>query len=242
VTATARAATRQPRERLSESRPSRRSGPLRRPRSFPTRRSHGVADNRSLNLLGATRTDRQKHVALIDADLRIADHCPDWPPRVPRLASRHAIPLLQVPASAAALVNPDQALSRHRSGRPRSAVPDRPAGANGQPRLRRPDQVIAGDGNGPGHCAHRSVAARLNPDQPQPCSGNTTGRHFRHSVGDCVPTGDLRLGARLAHGFVGRCGCGGQRAVRPGFGFGRYWVGRPAMRQRTSKPSSVPGQ
>jgi hypothetical protein len=92
VTATARAATRQPRERLSESRPSRRSGPLRRPRSFPTRQSRGAAVNRSLNLLSATRIDRQKHVALIGADLRIADHCPDWPPRVPRLASRHAIP------------------------------------------------------------------------------------------------------------------------------------------------------
>jgi hypothetical protein len=73
---------------------------------------------RSLNLLGATRIDRQKHVALIGADLRIADHCPDWPPRVPRLASRHAIPLLQVPASAAALVNPDLALSRHDSVAP----------------------------------------------------------------------------------------------------------------------------
>jgi hypothetical protein len=216
VTATVRTATRRPRERLFESRPSRRSGPRRRPRSIPHPQSHGAADNRSLNLLGATRIDHQKPVALIEADLRIVDHCSDWPPRVPRLASRHAIPrgvpgsgdashdrsrsrslvpprrpqrpgrggrpelrtvpqrrqqllLLRASTGAAALVNPQLALSVSRRSRT--------ASANGGPRLRRPDHVIAGDGNGPGHCAHRSVADSLNPDQPQPCSGNTTESH-----------------------------------------------------------------
>jgi hypothetical protein len=242
VTATARAATRQPQERQFESRRCRRSGghPRRRTRSLPTRRSRGVAENPSLYLLGTTQTDCQKHVVPIDADLPIAAHCSDWPPCVPRLASRDAVPLLRVPA--AAFVNPDLALSRHRLGRPRWAVPDRPPEANAQPRLRLSDRVAAGNGNGPGHCAHRSVADSLNLDQPQPCSGNTTRRHLSHSVGDCFPTGDHRLGALPASGFVGRGGCGGRRAVRPGFGFGRYWVGRPARRQRTPKPSSVPGQ